>query len=127
MVISQIFGGLGNQMFQYAVGRRLAQHLGVEYKLDLREFRSGSDKRPRGLEEFSRPLKLRELCVSVNEASDEEINRLSDPYANRSTWARIVRRIRRIKPDFRWPVTHIRERTYEFEPYILTLSGEVYL
>lgn len=34
MIIISIFGGLGNQMFQYACGKALASKLGVELKLD---------------------------------------------------------------------------------------------
>jgi hypothetical protein len=36
MIISRLNGGLGNQMFQYAAGRALAQKHGVELGLDLR-------------------------------------------------------------------------------------------
>lgn len=36
MIITAIFGGLGNQMFQYACGRALALRTGNEMKLDLR-------------------------------------------------------------------------------------------
>lgn len=35
MVIVQLKGGLGNQMFQYAAARRLAAEHGIELKLDL--------------------------------------------------------------------------------------------
>lgn len=38
MIISNIVGGLGNQMFQYAAGRALSARLGVNQKLDLRNF-----------------------------------------------------------------------------------------
>ena len=38
MVISNIIGGLGNQMFQYATGRALSLRLGVQLKLDARDF-----------------------------------------------------------------------------------------
>ena len=38
MVISNIIGGLGNQMFQYAAGRALSLRLGVQLKLDIRAF-----------------------------------------------------------------------------------------
>ena len=40
MVISNIIGGLGNQMFQYATGRTLSLRLSVQLKLDLRDFSS---------------------------------------------------------------------------------------
>jgi Glycosyl transferase family 11 len=37
-VITRLNGGLGNQMFQYAAGRSLAERLGVPLKVDLSEF-----------------------------------------------------------------------------------------
>lgn len=39
MIICQILGGLGNQMFQYATGRALSLALGCQLLLDLRSFR----------------------------------------------------------------------------------------
>jgi len=38
MIITNIIGGLGNQMFQYAAGRALSLKLGVPLKLDTRDF-----------------------------------------------------------------------------------------
>ncbi len=38
MVIVRLTGGLGNQMFQYAAGRALADRLGAELLLDTRAF-----------------------------------------------------------------------------------------
>ena len=37
-MITRLNGGLGNQMFQYAAGRALADRLGVPLKMDLSEF-----------------------------------------------------------------------------------------
>jgi hypothetical protein len=38
VIVSRIAGGLGNQMFQYAAGRRVADRLGVEFQYDLTGF-----------------------------------------------------------------------------------------
>lgn len=38
MIISNIIGGLGNQMFQYAAAKALSLKLGTELKLDIRGF-----------------------------------------------------------------------------------------
>lgn len=38
MIIVQLLGGLGNQLFQYAVGRRLAHDYNVPLKLDISAF-----------------------------------------------------------------------------------------
>lgn len=42
MIISRIHGGLGNQLFQYAVGRAVALRTGAELLLDTREFTSSN-------------------------------------------------------------------------------------
>lgn len=38
MIAVRLIGGLGNQMFQYAAGRALAERLGTELVLDARDF-----------------------------------------------------------------------------------------
>ena len=38
MIIVKLLGGLGNQMFQYAAGRKLAHVRQVELKLDIAGF-----------------------------------------------------------------------------------------
>lgn len=40
MIVARIFGGLGNQMFQYALGRTLSVKLGTELKLDISAYRN---------------------------------------------------------------------------------------
>ena len=38
MIVTHLFGGLGNQLFQFATGKGLAERLGVELRLDARYF-----------------------------------------------------------------------------------------
>ena len=38
MIVSNIIGGLGNQMFQYTAGRALSLRLGIPLKLDVNDF-----------------------------------------------------------------------------------------
>lgn len=45
MIVAQIQGGLGNQMFQYAAGRRLSLHRNVPLKLDLTWFSLNRSRR----------------------------------------------------------------------------------
>ena len=42
MIIVQLYGGLGNQMFQYATGRALSLKNDTDLKLDLHAFESYS-------------------------------------------------------------------------------------
>lgn len=63
MVIVRLFGGLGNQMFQYVAGRRLAHLRQVDLKLDLSWFESC------GLRTYS----LGNFNIRENIASAEEI------------------------------------------------------
>ncbi len=42
MVVAQIIGGLGNQLFQYAAGKALAQHHNVDFCIDTTPFKSYS-------------------------------------------------------------------------------------
>jgi len=40
MIITQLIGGLGNQMFQYSVGRALAYRMGSDFKVDISGFKN---------------------------------------------------------------------------------------
>ena len=60
MIIVKIFGGLGNQMFQYAAGRALAIRHGTEVMLDLRAFRTYR------LHKYS----LSKFCIEAKTAPD---------------------------------------------------------
>jgi hypothetical protein len=127
MVIATIGGGLGNQLFQYAMALRLARHRNVELKLNLANYRDGTDVRPKFLQSFFRKLGLFNMCVTATEATDAEIARLKDPFSKKTTVARIVRRIRRLKPGLWWPPTHIREKQFRFDPAMMDLPGDAYL
>lgn len=64
MILVRLIGGLGNQMFQYAAGRALAERLGADLLLDLRGFRRYR-LRSYGLDRMAiagRPATRRELA-----------------------------------------------------------------
>jgi hypothetical protein len=56
MVIMRLYGGLGNQMFQYAAGLALARRLGTSLSLDTRWF--DPRRRPGATDHLTRPYQL---------------------------------------------------------------------
>ena len=107
MIITKIFGGLGNQMFQYALGRRLAYKNDVELKLDISAFGDWYHLHSYGLNNF---------CIDEKIATREEISRIKNlfqgifdvflPYYKRK---------------------YVRERDYTFDPNILKINDNAYL
>ena len=63
MIIAKLIGGLGNQLFQYAVGRSLSNRYSTELKLDISSFNEYK------LHQYS----LMEFDVIKNYASQDEI------------------------------------------------------
>jgi len=45
MIILKLFGGLGNQMFQYAFGRNIAEKNQTEFKLDISYFETSKERK----------------------------------------------------------------------------------
>lgn len=113
MVISNILGGLGNQMFQYAVGRALAHRRGDELKLDISEFESYT----------LRQFELDVFNVKAAIASPSEIERLK--YQKPALALRILSYI--FRKDSAYGRHYYREKFYQFDPDVLTLQGDVYL
>ncbi len=113
-IITRIKGGLGNQMFQYAAGRRLAHLRHVDLKLDLSWFESC------GLRTYS----LGNFNIRENIACAEEIAALKA--ANPGIAGRVARQVFRRPP--KRAKTHIREKlSFHFDPDILSLPDGVYL
>lgn len=108
MIITNLFGGLGNQMFQYAAGRRLAHVLAVELKLDVTWLgKSGS-----------RAYSLGNFNVQENFASASEI-------AVVAPRGRLGQALAKKWPQ-KWP-KYIQEKQFHFDPNVLNLPDGVYL
>lgn len=105
MIIVKLGGGLGNQLFQYACGRRLALKNNDILKLDIEAY---SERNPRlyGLGHFN---------IKENLASPVEIKKLRLPYGFISRCLRSFR------------VRILRKFNVGFDPKILELKGDVYL
>lgn len=118
MIIVQLCGGIGNQMFQYAAARSLALANNTELKLDVTTF---SESHGRGTQ---RGYALGVFALAGEFASAEEILQLKRPKAKK-----VVRALRRIAsaavPSL--GSTHIRERHFHFDPGFFDIRDNVYL
>lgn len=127
MIVVKLTGGLGNQMFQYAMGRALAERTQSKLKLDLSNYGGQGETRPQGLEQFVRPVGIFKWNVSAEVATEAEIDALRDDYWRATTRDRIVRRLRRFYPGLLWPRTHFRESSHRFDAKVATLAAPMYL
>jgi hypothetical protein len=116
MVIVKLISGLGNQLFQYAVGRELSLRSGQPMKLDLSFYASQS----------LRSYKLSNFNINAEIAGDEELSRFLKRYTSRQMFQRIVRNIGQTFPRrFHRLVKEGGEWSYD--PEILNLKGDKYL
>jgi hypothetical protein len=110
VITVSLIGGLGNQMFQYAAGKALAERHGVGLALDLSGFRNYA----------LRSFLLDHLCVpeadlaSVHPASAEK----PANYFVRSLWKRRIDRVlgRAGLPKLAASTKHYREPHFHYDP-----------
>ena len=113
MIISRIIGGLGNQLFQYAVARQLAIKHNTELKLDVSGFSTYK------LHDYS----LHNFNIVESFASKEEIARLAP---SQSMVEVLYRRV--LQKKRKYNKTHIVETdSFYFNPDILDLPDNVYI
>ncbi|RRS32181.1 MAG: hypothetical protein P794_02045 [Epsilonproteobacteria bacterium (ex Lamellibrachia satsuma)] len=113
MVISNILGGLGNQMFQYAIGRAISLHTKQELKLDILEFDS-YDLRNYELDVFN---------IQGQIASNFEIEKIK--YRQVSFLKKIYYKIK--KYDRPLSEKFYKEKFYYYDVDIARIKGDVYL
>jgi len=114
MIIIQLYGGLGNQMFQYAAGRSLAYSLNTELKLDITQYR----------EDKLRNYALSVFSMTKNVASATDLGRVRRPLA----WniKHPIKALRTVIPQ-NVPIRFVKERHFYFDREIFALSDNVYL
>ena len=106
MIIVKLMGGLGNQMFQYALGRTISLKIGAELKVDLSSFCKKSFR-------IKRYYMLDAFNIDVMSATYNEVKRLKD--GEKSKFPGIIEMIQR-KNSIR-PNTYIKEKLeFVFDP-----------
>jgi hypothetical protein len=108
MILIQLKGGLGNQMFQYAAARALAAKHGIKVLLDATHYR----------EDQLRNFDLLELNVAARLASSKE----ADEMRPNSPWQRVIARL---TPSAR--KTYYKQPYYHFDPDFFRLGPRIYL
>lgn len=119
MVIVRLNGGLGNQMFQYAAGLRLATEWQVPLKLDLRFYetnQSGCEYRNYGLDCFN---------INADIATPSEIGAFKTASQKRPLFAFFRHPFIKSTPGKGF--TFLREEYFHFNPAVLTAKPPVYL
>ena len=107
MIIMRIKGGLGNQMFQYAVGRNLSLKTGLPLVLGRRHYRP-THEHGYGLDVFA-------LADTPVENAALPPHRSDRPFAN--ALSRVLGRGPRL----------MREAALEFDPAIAAIDGPAWL
>jgi len=112
MIITKLIGGLGNQMFQYAAGRRAAYVNNTSLKLDIAGYENQVGITPR-------KYMLHIFNIEENFASINEINK-----SKQNTFIQKI--LKKIYPVFINKL-YIREKGHNFDPDILNVNDNAYL
>ncbi len=116
VIVTRLMGGLGNQMFQYAVGRALALRTGATLKLDLSHYAADGHRR----------YELGCFRIEATPATSRDLARFGLAGA---PLPRQLDRIRRLLRSRMAPAGFpiIRERNFRFDPEVVSLQGSAYL
>lgn len=113
MIIIQLTGGLGNQLFQYAFARNLNLTHGIDIKFDINHFFAN----------HQRSFELDKLKIEVDVATAEEINRVRLENSLLSLAKRKVNTL--IKPYYRKSI--IEEKSFAYDPNLLKVNTNAYI
>jgi len=111
MIVTKLIGGLGNQLFQYAVARQLAKIHNTKVSLDIHQFETYK------LHKYS----LQPLNISASLIGKNQVEKYTQP----GIMEKLIGKIRQRPPTK--PKSFIKEKHYHFDPNILKCSDNIYL
>jgi hypothetical protein len=116
MIVVKIFGGLGNQLFQYAFGRRLALERNTELYFDLsiynQSFDSSFTKRDFEMDVFDINGKIADAKI-LSHFSQSKFNKLLNEFIIRSPFVKSA--------------NYLKEPHFHFYDYALRVGNQVYV
>lgn len=109
MILTRLIGGLGNQMFQYAAGKRLSELHDTELKLDISPLLTG----------YNREYSLDEFNIRAEVATSNEI----DNFRSRPS---LLRRFL-FRRDMKGPHHTYKEPHFHFDEKVFSLPDNTYI
>ena len=110
MIITKLIGGIGNQMFQYAIARSIANTNQTDLKMDITGFESYA----------LREYELGHFNIIEHFATTEEIQRYKE---KKSFPAAFFGKLFQNSQDYRY----YKEKAFNYDPGVFKLKGNVYL
>ncbi len=114
MIITKLMGGLGNQMFQYAVVRALAHRHDTLFKMDISAYQNDP----------KRTYRLNNFNIVENIATIEDVKKLKPDKSKILEWS-IYQSKQRLFPFFLKP--YIKEQSFSFNPKVIKVNKNSYL
>jgi hypothetical protein len=122
MIVVKLIGGLGNQLFQYALGRHLAEINSTLLKLDLSGFEEYKLQRY-GLHCYNiwQHIASIEELKAFKQENNTRLSRLKTKIGKRFNLSLYP------TSKFYQNVTVLKEKCYSFDPLVLEHNGNIYL
>ena len=114
MIITRLNGGLGNQLFQYAMGRRAALHADLPYYIDIEKYKTCT------LRKFGlKPFNIQAQIATHADNQQLHIYRKKDPIALLHAF------LDKFRPLHKRRI--IKEPSFRFQPDLLNIKSPVYI